>query len=160
MISRSIIMILAVSMGGCATVARGTDDQMQNLSDPSEARVTTSLSNSCVTPCPVQVPGKDQFTVAYELAGQEMPVKTQIADTEAAGGMGVDATTDATLEHIANPVQAVLVTTPPAKNDLSGNIGAKRFAVSAQKKARRISKPRLIPASEESPIPPPAELQG
>jgi hypothetical protein len=160
-------MILAVSMGGCATVTRGTDDQMQILSDPSGARVTTSLSDSCVTPCTIQVPRKDEFTVVYELAGyerQEIPVKTQIADAEAAGFagvlrgvMGVDTTTGATLEHTPNPVQAVLVPIPPAENDLSGNIGAKRSVVSAQKKARRISKPPPIPRSEETPIPPPAQ---
>jgi hypothetical protein len=142
---------------------------MQILSDPSGARVTTSLSNSCVTPCTIQVSRKDDFTVVYELAGyerQEIPVKTQIADAEAAGfagvlqgviGMGVDTTTGATLEHIPNPVRAVLVPIPPAENDLSGSIGAKRSVASAHKKARRISKPPPIPRSEEAPIPPPAE---
>jgi hypothetical protein len=170
MIGRLIIMILAVSMGGCATVARGTDDQMQILSDPSGARVTTSLSNSCVTPCTIQVSRKDEFTVAYELEGyerQEIPVKTQIAGIETGGFAGntllggviglSDATTGANLEHVPNPVRAVLVPIPPAKNDLSGNIGAKRFVVSTPKKARRILKPPPTPASEQMPIPPPAQ---
>jgi hypothetical protein len=63
--------LLAMSMGGCATVTRGMSDQLQILSDPSDARVTTSISNSCVTPCTLQVSRRDEFTVAYELAGYE-----------------------------------------------------------------------------------------
>jgi hypothetical protein len=152
MIRRSIIMILAVSTSGCVTVARGTDDQIQILSDPSGARVTTSLSNSCVTPCTIQVSGKDDFTVVYELTGyerQEIPVKTQIAGTGVAGEMGVDTATGTTLGHIPNPVRAVLVPIPPAKNDVSGRRGAKQSVASAKKKAPRISKP--------TPVPPPAQ---
>jgi hypothetical protein len=142
-----MIMILVVSTSGCATVTRGTDEQIQILSDPSGARVTTSLSNSCVTPCTIQVSRKDEFTVVYELEGyerQEVSVKTQIAGTGATGAMGA---TGATVEHVPNPVRAVLVPMPPTKR------GAKQSVTSAQKKARRILKPAPVP----TPIPPPAQ---
>jgi hypothetical protein len=80
-----------------------------------------------VTPCTLQVSRKDEFTIVYELAGyerQEVPVKTQIAGYGAAGfagnmllgsvvGMGVDAATGATLEHIPNrPLIAPAEETP------------------------------------------------
>jgi hypothetical protein len=122
---KSILLVSAIAalVGGCATVTRGTTDQIQITSEPAGARVTTSLAHSCVAPCTIQVSRKDEFTVSFEKEGfqrQDVPVKTQLAGNGAAGfagnillggivGMGVDAATGATLEHVPNPVKAVLV---------------------------------------------------
>jgi hypothetical protein len=84
--------------------------------------VTTSIGQSCTTPCTLTVSRKDEFTVHYEKDGfepQDVDVKTQIAGSGAAGfagniilggiiGMGADAATGATLEHVPNPVNAAL----------------------------------------------------
>lgn len=113
---------LAFVLAGCATVTRGTTDQMTVTSDPSGARVTTSLAQSCETPCTFTVGRKDEFVVTITADGyktQEIPVKTQLAGAGAAGfagnvllggviGMGVDAATGSTLEHVPNPVHAQL----------------------------------------------------
>ena len=113
---------LALCMGGCATVTRGTSEIMQITSLPSGAQASTSTGFSCTTPCTFTVNRKDEFVVKFEEAGyrpQVIPVKTQIAGAGAAGfagnivaggvvGMVADAATGATLEHVPNPVHADL----------------------------------------------------
>lgn len=110
------------TLSGCATVTRGMTDQVQIHSDPDGARATTSMGQSCVTPCTLSVGRKDEFTVHYEKPGyasENVDVKTQIAPSGAAGfagniiiggiiGMGADAVTGATLDHVPNPVNANL----------------------------------------------------
>ena len=105
---------------GCATITRGTTDQIQIVSDPSGADVRTSLNQVCITPCTLQVARSDQFGVVFSKPGyqdQTINVTTKIAGAGAAGfagnlllggivGMGVDAATGATLEHLPNPVSA------------------------------------------------------
>lgn len=112
----------AIALGGCATITRGTTDQIQIHSSPDGARATTSLGQSCQTPCTLTVSRKDEFTVHFDKDGfspQDVDVKTQVAGTGAAGfagnivfggliGMGADAATGATLEHVPNPVNADL----------------------------------------------------
>ena len=123
------IIPLFMCMGGCATITRGTTDQIQIQSEPSEARATTSLGQSCQTPCTLQVSRKDEFTVSFQKEGyepQQIDVKTQVAGSGAAGfagnillggvvGMGADVATGAALEHVPNPVRASLVPIAPAK---------------------------------------------
>ena len=118
----ALAVTLALALGGCATVTRGTDDQVQINSDPQGATVQTSLSQQCVTPCTLKVGRKDEFSVTIAKAGYEPQtvfVGTKVASAGAAGfagnviaggivGMGVDAATGATLEHFPNPVTAVL----------------------------------------------------
>ena len=72
---------------------------------------------------------KDEVTVVFRLDGYQehtIFVKTQIAGAGAAGfagnvliggvvGMGVDAATGSTLEHVPNPVTAVLTRIAPAR---------------------------------------------
>jgi PEGA domain-containing protein len=112
----------ALAFSGCATITRGTTDQVQIRSTPDGARVTTSMAQSCVTPCTITVGRKDEFTVHYEKAGfmpRNVEVKTQVAGAGAAGfagnllvggviGMGTDVVTGATLEHVPNPVSVDL----------------------------------------------------
>ena len=109
-------------LGGCASVTRGTTDQVQINSNPPEATARTSMGHTCVTPCTLQFSRKDEFTVLFTKAGfhsVEIPVKAQIAGAGAAGfagnvilgggvGMVVDVATGATLEHVPNPVSATL----------------------------------------------------
>jgi hypothetical protein len=113
----------ALTMAGCATVTRGTTDQITVTSEPPNAEVTTSLSQACTTPCTFTVGRKDEFTVKIAAPGyktQEIPVRTRVAAAGAAGmagnvlifgglvGVAVDATSGAMLEHVPNPVNAVL----------------------------------------------------
>ena len=116
------IFALAVLLTGCASITRGTTNQVQIQSQPSGAEARTSMGHTCVTPCSLQFSRKDEFTVTVSKAGfhsVEIPVKTQVGGGGAAGfagnvisagviGMGVDAATGATLDHFPNPVIATL----------------------------------------------------
>jgi hypothetical protein len=98
-------------------------DQVQIASDPPEAQARTSMGHVCVTPCTLQFSRKDEFTVLISKPGYhsaEIAVTTRIAGAGVAGfagnvllggvvGMGVDAVSGATLEHVPNPVSATLV---------------------------------------------------
>lgn len=121
--------LIGALASACATVTRGTNNQVQIDSEPAGAQATTSLNHTCTTPCTITVSRKDEFAVTFNKEGYEtarVDVKTGIAGAGAAGfagnvilggvvGMGVDAATGATLEHTPNPVKAVLqpVKAPP-----------------------------------------------
>lgn len=119
---------LSLALAGCATITRGTTDQVQLQSSPSEARATTSMGQSCLTPCTLTMGRKDEFSVTFQKEGfepQQVDVKTQVAGSGAAGfagnilfggviGMGADAATGATLEHVPNPVRVDLLPIKPA----------------------------------------------
>lgn len=114
---------IALLATGCASVTRGTTNQVQINSSPPEAQARTSMGHTCVTPCTLQFSRKDEFTVLITKPGfhsTEIPVKVQLAGAGAAGfagnvilggvvGMVVDASTGATLEHVPNPVTATLI---------------------------------------------------
>lgn len=121
------VAVLAVSLAGCATVTRGTTSQIQIQSEPSGVEARTSLGHACTTPCTISVGRREEFIVTFTKTGfatQQIEVKTQVAGEGAAGlagnvlvgglvGMGVDASTGATLEHKPNPVIAVMVAEKP-----------------------------------------------
>lgn len=117
------ILVCGVTLSACATITRGTTDQVQINSNPPEAQVRTSMGFTCVTPCTLQAGRKDEFTVVITKPGyhtDEIPVTTRVAPGGAAGfagniilggvvGMAADAATGATLEHFPNPVTVTLV---------------------------------------------------
>ena len=118
-----VVFALAAACGGCASITRGTTDQVQIQSEPAGAEVHTSMGQVCTTPCTLQFSRKDEFTVTASKPGYhsaQTPVGTRIAAGGAAGfagnvlvggviGMAVDASTGATLEHYPNPVMLTLV---------------------------------------------------
>ncbi len=154
----------AFLLGGCATITRGTTDQLQIISDPPQADVHTSLNQQCVTPCTIQVSRSDQFAVVFSKPGYEdqtINVTTKIAGAGAAGfagnllvggivGMGVDAATGATLEHVPSPVSATLRPLgPPPRQGKPGK--AKRPPPVAARTPEPAT-PLVIPAPEPAPV--------
>lgn len=121
---RSVFLlgVVGLALAGCATVTRGTTSQIQIVSEPSGVSARTSLGHQCTTPCTLQVSRKDEFAVVFTHPGYEeqtVRVITQLAGSGAAGfagnviaggiiGMGVDAATGSTLEHVPNPVSVVM----------------------------------------------------
>lgn len=110
----------AVLVSACATVTRGSSEDVQFISNPPGATVKTSLGNSCVTPCTMEIGRRDTFTATFTLDDQTREV---FVDTEVAGegvaaagvgnaliggviGVGVDVATGAGLDHVPNPVVA------------------------------------------------------
>ena len=122
------ILALALSTAGCATIVRGTTEQITVTTEPTGARVSASLAHACVSPCTFTVARKDEFIVSISKEGyktQEIPVKTQLSGGGVAGaagniliggviGLGVDAVTGSTLDHTPNPVRAILELREPA----------------------------------------------
>ena len=78
----------AVVLSACATVTRGTTNQIQILSEPSGASVRTSLNQTCSTPCTLTVGRKDEFSATISMPGfrdQIVDIKTRVAGAGAAG---------------------------------------------------------------------------
>lgn len=133
------VAVLALGLGGCATVTRGMSEQVNFTSEPSGASVRTSTGLHCpATPCTFDIARKTEFTAVFSLPGhvdQSIDVVTEIAGNGAAGfagnvviggvvGMGTDIATGATLNHRPNPVHAILVATP--KSDVGPRRGKAR----------------------------------
>ncbi|MEZ0171045.1 translation initiation factor 2 [Microvirga sp. TS319] len=120
----SLLAIVAgtISLGACATVTRGTTEQLTFDSDPPAAMRTSTGLTCPTTPCTLEVNRKSEFVATFSKEGyksQDVMVQTRVAGSGAAGfagnvliggliGMGVDAATGSTLEHYPNPVSANL----------------------------------------------------
>lgn len=117
-----LVVALASLCGGCATIIRGTTDQIGFNSTPSGAEVHTSNGLGCVTPCTLTVKKNEEFIATFEKPGflpQQIPVTRQVVGAGVAAtagnvilggliGIGVDAATGAGYEHTPNPVSALL----------------------------------------------------
>ncbi len=126
-IAAGIAVMAALALAGCATLTRGTSDEVAVISDPPGAAVTTTLGTGCAaTPCTLDVARDATFTVTVAKPGyasQSVPVATQISSIGAASatenistaglGLAVDAATGAILEHVPNPVSVVLASLAP-----------------------------------------------
>ena len=121
------LLVLApcfAALTACATVARGTTDNVVINYSPADAVVTTSLGHTCTTnPCNVKVSRKEEFTVTARKDGfetKQVAVLTKVSKKGAAGlagniliggviGAGVDVATGAGRDHFPNPVNIQLV---------------------------------------------------
>jgi hypothetical protein len=118
------VCLVASALGACGSITRGTTEPVAFLSEPSGAAMTSNKGYACpVTPCTLEVGRSDEFDATFTKAGyapQLVPVRTKIVGSGAAGfagnllaggiiGMGVDAATGAAMDHVPNPVSAVLV---------------------------------------------------
>lgn len=119
------IAALCAVLGGCASVSRGTTENISIASTPSGAEATISgldVPTACVTPCSVVVKRNADISVAFQKEGyasQVVQLTKEIPPTGAAGfagnvligglvGMGVDAYTGAATDHKPNPVAVTL----------------------------------------------------
>ena len=119
---------LAAPCAGCASVTRGTTENISISSTPAGATAELSgLDNptACVTPCVVVAKRSADITVTISKEGyapQIIPLTKEVPGAGAAGfagnlllgglvGMGVDAATGAAQDHKPNPV---IVTLQPA----------------------------------------------
>ena len=111
---------LVLTAAGCASISRGTTNQVQIMSNPPQAEVRLSNGMICVTPCTLTIGRKDEFVATVSKQGfetREVAVKTR-ASSEGVGagvlgnmlvvgglvGVVVDASSGAMLEHCPNPL--------------------------------------------------------
>ena len=107
------------TLASCATVVRGTTEDVVIQYQPADAQVSTSLNHTCSSnPCTVKVSRKESFSVTVSKPGYEsktVHVGTKVSGKGAAGvagnvllggvvGVGVDVATGAGLDHHPNPV--------------------------------------------------------
>jgi hypothetical protein len=121
---------LAAPCVGCASVTRGTTENISISSTPAGAIAEITgleIPTSCVTPCVVQAKRNADITVTVNKEGYEpqiIPLTKEIPGSGAAGfagnvllgglvGMGVDAATGAALDHKPNPVIVTLQPVAP-----------------------------------------------
>lgn len=127
-----VVCAALLALTGCASVTRGTTEQISIATTPSGAQADISgldIPTSCVTPCVIQANRSAEISISLAKEGyqpQMVPLTKEIAGTGAAGfagnvlaggliGMGVDAVTGAALDHKPNPVIVTLQPlAPPA----------------------------------------------
>jgi len=131
MIRLLAVAALVLPCIGCASITRGTTENISISSTPSGATAELSgLDNptSCVTPCVVVVKRSADITVTINKEGYEpqvIPLTKEIPGSGAAGfagnvllgglvGMGVDAATGAAQDHKPNPVIVTMNPVAPA----------------------------------------------
>jgi PEGA domain-containing protein len=119
------IVALAAALGGCASVTRGTTENISISSTPSGAEATISgldVPTACVTPCAVTAKRNADISVAFAKPGYETQVVELTKEVPGAGaagfagnilaggliGMGVDAYNGAAQDHKPNPVIVTL----------------------------------------------------
>ncbi|KRR15275.1 translation initiation factor 2 [Bradyrhizobium lablabi] len=129
-------LVLAVAIAapcvGCASVTRGTTENISISSTPAGATAEITgldIPTACVTPCVVQAKRNADITVTVNKEGYEpqtIPLTKEIPGAGAAGfagnvllgglvGMGVDAATGAALDHKPNPVIVTLQPVAPPR---------------------------------------------
>ncbi|WP_426436182.1 translation initiation factor 2 [Bradyrhizobium genosp. P] len=120
-----IVAALCAALGGCASVTRGTTENISIASTPSGAQADIAgleIPTACVTPCVIQAKRNADIVVTVSKEGfdtQVIPLTKDISGGGGAGfagnlllggvvGMGVDAATGAALDHKPNPVIVTL----------------------------------------------------
>jgi hypothetical protein len=112
----------ALFFAGCASITRGTSEQLMVQSEPSNAQVKLSNGFTGLTPVSFTVPRKGDIVVTVSKDGYEpvqIEVKSKLDGKGTAGflgnaliggviGGGIDVATGATLAHLPNPVKVTL----------------------------------------------------
>lgn len=130
MIRLLLAAALALPCIGCASVTRGTTENISISTTPSGATADISgldIPTACVTPCVVQAKRNADVIVTINKEGYEpqiIPLTKEVPGSGAAGfagnillggvvGMGVDAVTGAAQDHKPNPVIVTLQPVAP-----------------------------------------------
>lgn len=165
--------LILMTQAACATVTRGTTDEVWFVSDPPGALVHLEPPTvDCTTPCRQELRRKRDYLVLFEKEGYlpaQVTVSPKFAGAGAAGfagnvilgglvGMGVDAATGASKVLRPNPVQITLVPIPapaiplPTREDGTGPVTMRGTAQSPNAAAMNWTPPL-------QPAPPPASPQ-
>jgi hypothetical protein len=62
-------VLSALMLFGCATMIRGTTQQVSIDTDPPGATLTTSTGQSCTSPCPFEAERKNMLQVTIDKVG-------------------------------------------------------------------------------------------
>ena len=131
------LALTGLVLSGCATVTRGSNEDVMFTSVPTGAHVTTTNGYNCTTPCELKMKRKDKFVAAFRHDDQtrQVQVSTQVAGGGGAAlagnviaggviGIGVDAATGASLNHTPNPVHVDFTRPAPVMKKAEEDAGA------------------------------------
>lgn len=80
---RAPALAFLLGLGGCATLDRGTLDDVQVVTDPPGASVNASTGTICISPCAVSGPRRESFVVTASKAGYVTQTATSNASPDA-----------------------------------------------------------------------------
>lgn len=116
------LVAVALLLPACATVTRGTKETFKINTTPSEAEVSLSSGESCVSPCKLKLKRKAEFTVTAKKAGYKdatAKVESKVKGGGVAGvagnvlmggiiGAAVDGSNGSMRDLTPNPLQLTL----------------------------------------------------
>jgi len=121
MLYKCCLAIAALSLvSGCASITRGSTNEVSFTSSPEGAEVVTSVGQSCATPCTMIFERRLDFGATFTLDDEKREISV-ISDIAANGvgavvggnllfggpiGAGIDVATGAGLDHFPDPVHA------------------------------------------------------
>jgi len=142
-----LIVAAGLSLAGCSSsdLFKSTPPQvtLQMDSTPPGADAVTSVGPGCKTPCSVQVPAGENFTVTYTLAKYQ-PATVEVTVVKQSGA-------DPILDPNPAVVELVAATPPKKKPKRKPHAAAKPAAPAAQPAPAAAAAP---PPSGLSPFPP------
>ncbi len=65
----AVFLLVAIGLGGCATLEHGTLDDVSVVTDPPGAEVVSSSGTTCLSPCQVSGPRQDSFAITVSKPG-------------------------------------------------------------------------------------------
>ena len=80
------LVAASLLLPACATVTRGTKETFNIVTTPSEAEVTLSNGETCVSPCKLKLKRKDEFSVTAKKAGYK-PATAEVRSVVKGGGV-------------------------------------------------------------------------
>jgi len=108
----TIAVLALVALSGCATMIRGTTQQVSINSDPVGANVTLSNGNTCITPCVVEVERKNTLQITMEMKGCRRYTTALVPTLAGAGAIWgglIDYGTGAVYDLQPNPLYVSLI---------------------------------------------------
>jgi hypothetical protein len=117
--ARAVVCVAALSCtGACATMVRGTDEQVSVNTDPVGAKVRFSNGQDCVGPCTIKAKRNQSLQITISKEGCATQTATMIPTLGGAGvilGGLIDYGTGAVYDLQPNPLTVTLACTQ-AKN--------------------------------------------
>lgn len=107
----SLAVLLVLTQTGCATMMRGTEQDISINTVPSGARVQLSNGESCTSPCNLVVPRKNTVQISIRKEGCQTVTTAMIPTLAGAGallGGMIDYGTGAVYDLQPNPLMVTL----------------------------------------------------
>ncbi|WP_439924888.1 hypothetical protein [Nitrobacter sp. JJSN] len=155
-----VIAVAGVSLAGCSSLdtfkSAPPNVTVQLDSVPSGADARTSQGQSCKTPCSVEVPAAEGFSVSYTLANYQ-PLTVPVQVTRQPGDFTSPATTTVDPNPVVGELQPVTPSKPVRKKPRKRRVpkAATAPAASSPTTASPFPEPTAAPEPAAAPAPGP-----